>query len=205
MRIERYSNSGDIRCLKPILESWIDIVQEYISAFDDDVPWTYNERAILSTFAAAIWKNDGIAFEEFSTSKGKGITERVGRCDLFIRTHGGEEFACEAKYRWCPIGSRTWVSTESVKRGIAKARAATKDLNRSDCRQLAILFAVPYLPVVDNNNTDLLIFKWLRSISCINYSCIAWVFPRDTRHHEEEDGGQQLILPGVVMIVKEVK
>ena len=43
-----------------------------------DLPWWYNERALLSLFAGAVWRTGGYAFEEFSDLKHKGIRKRKG-------------------------------------------------------------------------------------------------------------------------------
>lgn len=91
--------------LGDLLNAWISAVERYTSQFPDN-PWSYNERAILSTLAGAAWTMDGwVAMEEFATSKrlrklepgvDHGDKLRNGRCDLFVSSPEAS-FVFEAK------------------------------------------------------------------------------------------------------------
>jgi hypothetical protein len=70
----------------------------------DDAAWWYNERAILSLFAGAIWSSNGWAFEEFATTKRERVaTKRKHRRDgargdlEFWWPSSNKYFQCEAK------------------------------------------------------------------------------------------------------------
>ena len=63
-----------------------------------DVPWWYNERAILGLFAAGITcDSNNIVLQEYSCVKGKGSKKgKRGRADLWI-WYKGKEYLAEAK------------------------------------------------------------------------------------------------------------
>ncbi len=107
----------------------------------------YNERALLSVFAGAVWRTGGHAFEEFSETKLKGMTkkESSGRIDLWFETSGGE-FRAEVKDAEIPITRKSQQLRSLralMKRAIKDARCNPAD--GGDSRRLAISFAVPYL------------------------------------------------------------
>jgi len=80
---------GRLQILKPVLKEWLALIEDPDAVHwpKDDAPWWYNERALLSLFAGAIWKCEGWALEEFTTGKSKaapwrpqGRTCNAGRC-----------------------------------------------------------------------------------------------------------------------------
>lgn len=202
MNIEAYVNSGRIRSLHPILTSWIETINNYLDYFDiPDSPWWYNERATLSSFAAATWKADGVALEEYAIDKGKKQRSRAGRCDLFIGLPSFQ-FACEAKQAWCPIGRRAYKGFVNVEEGLIDACKDARKLKNEEGRRLGICFAVPYLPVRDKDIMEKQIENWLKSIRDLEHDSIAWTFPKKTRRKIVTENGYYY--PGVVAIIKEI-
>jgi hypothetical protein len=202
MNIEAYVNSGTIRALHPILTSWIETINNYLDYFNiPDSPWWYNERATLSSFAAATWKAKGIALEEYATVKGKTHDAWTGRCDLFIGLPS-YQFACEAKQAWCPIGRRAYKGSDNVKKGLIDACKDARKLDKAEGRRLGICFAVPYLPERDNEFMEKQIENWLKCVRDLEYDSIAWTFSKKVRRKIVTENGYYY--PGVVAIIKEI-
>jgi hypothetical protein len=195
-------NSGRIRSLNGILNIWPDILDKYIRYNESqDNPWWYNERSTLSTLAAAGWACNGIAIEEFSTVKGKKDDFWKGRCDLFLGLKN-EQFACEAKQAWCPIGRNAKNSFINVNDGLNFACNDARELDKQEGRRLGLCFAVPYLPPRDENFINQLITGWvdvmIKNIDCDAYS---FIFPKQVRLLTNDNG---YFFPGVALFIKEV-
>ena len=63
---------GPLELLKPVLSKWQELMTPAYWNYKNDAPWWYNERALLSLFAGAVWKcskSNGWAFEEFTSDK----------------------------------------------------------------------------------------------------------------------------------------
>lgn len=210
---ETYINSGSIRTIRPILESWTEVLQKYIDVHTEgkevqDTPWLYNERAILSTFAVAAWKAEGAALEEYNTyKKGKEDkkTDSLGRCDLYFTPKNYDSFICEAKLVWCPLTNRRIERFTKIYNKLIEAEESCKRLSRDEGRRLALCFAIPYIQKADQERTDEFLDKWFKEITDnenkAEYSSVAWYFPEKTRQFLLED---DQIYPGVALLVKEI-
>jgi len=206
--------SSELKALNPILKEWIAVVLDYCHAqkFDDN-PWWYNERATLSTLAAAAWRHGWVALEEFSTAKRARVPEskteegdvQNGRCDLFIGRRNGEEFAIEAKQAWQSIGRRSTGKGTILKAAkLAWDDAACLEAEEADTR-LALTFIVPYIPPseVQSPGIQTLIDEWLagkpfqtgRTAPCAN----AYVFPAEGGGFVNDKGWA---FPGVALLAE---
>ena len=190
--------------LRPVLEQWFEVLKRYLDSFKKqrDRQWWYNERATLSSLAAAVWIADGIALEEYRTKKGKKSEKWAGRCDLFFRL-GTHDFACEAKQVWCSFGSGATKTLEKIKNALSIACKDAGNLDKNEGRRLGICFVIPYLPPSGTRQiiVDQQITRWLEAIMTLDYSLISWVFPKNTRSPVDDS----YIYPGVVMLIKEIK
>lgn len=195
-------NSGSIRSLYDFLHSWTKIIDSYIHYCEyEDNPWWYNERASLSTLAAAAWSCGGISLEEYSTEKGKHDDPWSGRCDLFLGMKN-EFFACEGKQAWCPIGRQAKNGIKNISDSLSLACDDARKLDKQEGRRLGICFAVPYLPKKEEKYIEEQINKWLLKIEKeIEYSSYAWVFPKEVRLLSSPKG---YFHPGIAVIIKEV-
>ena len=97
------ARAGRLRSLRPVLQKWVALNRTlYQNWGKKDCPWWYNERAILSIFAGAIWRSGGLAFEEFSNLKRKKSRRRnryrkyAGRSDLYFQIKS-KEYVVEVK------------------------------------------------------------------------------------------------------------
>ena len=85
--INRGLKIGPLKAMRSVLKKWQELNEDQSWFEVGDAPWWYNERATLSLFVGAVWKCDGWAFEEFSTTKatqtqrGK-VDHKSGRCDI---------------------------------------------------------------------------------------------------------------------------
>lgn len=201
MNPESYVNSGSLRVLHPVLHAWFEVMEKYLEGFDyTDCQWWYNERATLSSLAAAVWRAGGIALEEYCTEKGKKGDSWSGRCDLYfsLKTQG---FACEAKQIWCAVGRQAQPSLGKIKDALSTACSDARDLGKNEGRRLGICFAIPYLPPRDKHIVDQQVLKWLKELISLKYSAIAWAFHEKTRSLTNENG---YVYPGVAVLVQEV-
>jgi len=63
-------SAGPFRGLKDALSEWTILQKKLVHTLgSEDAPWWYNERASISTFAAAVWLTGGVALKECMTSK----------------------------------------------------------------------------------------------------------------------------------------
>jgi hypothetical protein len=141
-------HAGSFRRLAPVLGAWVELMGDRSWwDEDEDAPWWYNERAILSLFAGAVWRSKGWAFEEYSTSKkfltsrGRGTKAYSGRGDLAFWAKDGN-YALEA--RAChPSLSGGGTALKTVRQALTEA---CDDVRRSRYRgylPLGIVFAAP--------------------------------------------------------------
>ena len=198
-----------IKCLNPVLIEWNEVLLRYLKKTQySDCQWEYNERAILSSFAAAVWLNDDIALEEYSSErKGKHGRKYSGRCDLYFKT-GKHDFNCEAKKITCGIGGKSKKSNtiDLVKSGLKEAyHEAKRKIPKDAGRRLGMCFVVPRLPKAEIKNKDKPITDFQENIKNnkekIGYSSIAMIFPEKTRKQDKEEKHHY---PGVALLIKEV-
>ena len=74
-----------------ILENLIKAHSKYMNECIGDNAYFYNERASLSILAAAIWKSNGIAIEEYTSVKRHNNENFKGRVDLWFQI---EDYYC---------------------------------------------------------------------------------------------------------------
>ena len=204
-------NTGKIKSLYSVLNKWNEVLHIYLKKSGyEDCHWWHIERAILSSFAAAVWLNDDIALEEYSSErKGKHGRKYSGRCDLYFKT-GKHDFNCEAKKITCGIGGRSKKSNtiKLVKSGLKEAYNDAKKIPKDDeyeGRRLGMCFVVPRLPKTEIENKDKPITDFQENIKNnkekIGYSSIAMIFPEKTRKQDKEEKHHY---PGIVLLIKEV-
>ncbi|WP_448130080.1 hypothetical protein [Stenotrophomonas rhizophila] len=224
-----HGSGSPVAKLRPVVQSWMEILSTYSRRNTNDALWWYNERATLSSLAGAAWRMTSgrwMAIEEFSSTKrtraranavpvGDEISSHggvesgsvsPGRVDLLL-TNGRSNFAIEAKQAWQPIGR------ESTDRGLHVVRAmkaAWKDaghlmLDEGDHR-LACTFVVPYIaPGVADRAGDVtsLVEGWLaEEVWGSVPDGVAYHFPGTTRNLRSV---REYVYPGVVLLIKERK
>lgn len=199
MDLEKYC-SGKLRFLRPIMHEWFNVIETY-QEFTDyaDCQWWYNERVTLSSFAAAIWKSEGAALEEYATTKGKKRSIYRGRGDLYF-CFDKHEFGCEAKQIWCSFGKRSKQNFAIIDSQLGKACNEANSLNE-EFRRLGVCFVVPYIPEAEKDQIDKQLMNWLKGLKTVNKDFISWTFPEKTR--ETLLGYDGNLYPGVVILIRE--
>jgi hypothetical protein len=198
-------NGTKLEVLKPVLDKWIAIVEEYSAAFGkEDACWWYNERANVGILAAAAWKTEGwLSLEEYATTKRGEKGKYKGRCDLYVakKTDRKISFDIEAKAAWQCMEE---AGNGEIKRQLAEAKNDVERL-RTDTAENRVeaCFVMPWLYSKNKNDdpTEKL-EKWLKcvrkSILC-DADAIAWVFPEESRQLWLEN----YFYPGVVLILRQ--
>jgi len=121
--------SKKLKPLRPVFQALVDVHQEYIDADSNgsgDCPYWYGERPHVGFLAAAVWKNGGVALEEYGTSKRNEHKFKRGRCDLWIKIRQAS-FECEAKHLWLNLG-RIKENINDIKNEAKKAKRDVKKL-----------------------------------------------------------------------------
>ncbi len=201
MILESYLNSGSLRVLRPVLLAWFEVIEKYSESFGyEDCQWWYNERATMSSLAAAVWRAGGIALEEYGTKKGKKGDSWSGRCDMYFSLKT-QDFACEAKQVWCAIGRRAKAGLGKITDALTTACSDARCLGKNQGRRLGICFAIPYLPPSDKDIVDHQLLNWSKGLIGVDYTSIAWAFPKKARSMALDDG---YVYPGAVVLIREV-
>ena len=171
----------------------------------EDIPWWYNERAWIGVLAGASWKAGGRAFEEFSDTKiihrkKRKPQKKPGRVDLWLGV-GTREYLIEAKHVAVNAGGN-----KGLTRIKDSLRAARWDLSRlraySGQKRLSMVCITPYIVAKKRGQINTLLSKLLNQASSIETATIAWVFPKNIRTYEWEDG---YIYPGGIIVLKQLR
>ncbi len=205
------SPKGGLRSLEPVLQKWTKLNRKLADAWrgtDGDVPWWYNERAVLSTFAGAVWLEKGTVLEEYSSYKGpqskdgkrKEAKRTRGRVDIFF-TIGRWWFIGEAKQCW-PDVFKDELDMAKIENCIREAIQAVRRSRPEKMRRLALAFVVPNPKKGLTADLRSCLGRLVSKVKRLkNIDAAAWVFP-DTKDAPEHKGK---IYPGIILLVKEVR
>jgi hypothetical protein len=204
-----------LKGLSPVLKEWINVVSTYSESFKGDACYLYNERTSVGMLAAAAWRKNWVALEEFLTRKVNRDAEcddAHGRCDLKIASMS-TSYAIEAKHVWQPIGSRVSNDWQQVNRKRVAAKKDAQVITRDQAtHRLSAVFISPRLKASDvlsasNQKVAVteLIDQWLAGIDKLPaVHAFAYIFP--WRNRLLLRGSQeQYIWPGTVLLIRETK
>lgn len=189
--------SGSLPELSQVLGKWVDLMEWWVNADPHDAPWWYGERSSLSLFAGAVWQCDGWAIEEYATSKGSKRKPWNGRGDIMFGVDK-HEYVAEAKQYWSAMGLHAGNQGIRVKKCLDEARADARGVPAYGAQRLAILFAVPYIPVSQRQNLGERMQTWLAQTATRQGMACAWTFPKAAR---SLGGTHGYIYPGVLLLV----
>lgn len=209
--------AGRNKGLRDLLDAWTRVVLRYceLHQFKDN-PWWANERASVSSLAAAAWTLDGwCALEEFGMKKrgviprdeGEGDGLKNGRCDLYVGNKT-TSFVLEAKQAWQPIGPKA-DGGRRLNEGMKNAWHDVGKVSADEAhRRYAATFVIPHVPKThigsNGAGTRELVQAWLESNiqpkgkRPISY---AYVFPGRFKDFVGNVSGRAF--PGVVLILEE--
>jgi hypothetical protein len=196
-----------LRCLYSTLDNWAKlnslIGRRWMQR--NNAPWWYNERALLSVLAGAVWQTGGHAFEEYSELKrhtSRPVSGRMGRVDLWFNV-GQHEFSAEAKQRWIRF-ERNTDKTDQFARWMQEAKidARRRAPDRFTRRRLAIVFGVPFIRPCSKEKLRDRIEWLLQQAETVKADAIACIFP-NLKRLPKSDGG--MVFPGLIVWIKEVQ
>lgn len=166
--------------LYPILEEWVEIISTYTNEYDpEDALYWYNERATLSTLAAAITRQPYRTFvlEEYRTEKRDDERGKwPGRADLFFVCHR-TAYVAEAKQVWVSISSRAGESVAKITKALHLARKEAVKGKSLEHRRLGIVFVVPRLPLSELDDRHERIRDFISDLDKVDYEAMAYAFP----------------------------
>lgn len=193
-----------LRCLRPVLQEWIAINDQLGEEWREfgGAPWWYNERALVSLFAGAIWRKGGKALEEYSEHKRGKQRKASGRIDLWFAFRN-LEYMAEAKQCWL----RTLTHSRALQKAIDSMSLAKDDvgsLNPDRMRRLALVFGAPMIPKRYLHDLPAQIEKMeaVAQDKSIGADAVAWIFPTLAKPPISSDG---YICPGIILWIKEVR
>jgi hypothetical protein len=199
---------GSFRRLELVLREWVDLMGDRSWWEEDgDAPWWYNERAILSLFAGAVWRSKGgWAFEEYSTSKkfltarGRGTKAYSGRGDLHFWSNGAD-YAAEAKA--ChPSLSAGGTPLQTVRETL---KEACDDVRRSPYRgslPIGMVFGAPVIASGQSGQWAERLKGFLDDLVRLPWGvAVAWTFPRWGAKLRVTEQGIRYVYPGAILVM----
>lgn len=212
------SGDKDLESLKPCLDTWVDMMWnregwEWNDEDDNlmrDAPWWYNERASVSHFAGAIWKNGGWVTEEFIVPReGRGEPDdrkrnKYGRCDISFEV-GTLKIIAEAKQVW-PLLTGSKRKPSAITKGMKNAEKEVKDRPISNgYKRYAIVFASPY--VTSDADTKAQVNAFIDAIMKIKDAhAVAWAFPLiENPIQSPRPGCENRYFPGAALVISRVQ
>lgn len=189
--------------MRPVLRQWVRMMVEPWDG-DQDAPWWYNERASLSQFAGAIWRERGWVFEEYAASKKvEGEVDRQkGRVDMMFEW-GTIKIVAEAKQIWPSLETRKGF-VKHVNRCLEAARA---DAMRAPdvagrYRRLGLAFVVPVVPprmVKKPDEYTAALRAFIAELKASKDATVAWAFPADRRTLRSKT--KKYVYPGIALVI----
>lgn len=191
-----------LRILRPVFCEWISLNERLGKEWAgvNDAPWWYNERALLSVFAGAVWRSGGSAFEEYSELKRNEQRTSSGRIDLWFSA-SRRDFWVEAKACDVPF-TRSGSQVVGIARNLERAKADVRRCKPDGrTRRLAMLFGRPYLRPCRQSEMESRT-EWLLAQSRrVDHDGLAWVFPK----LRKLPTGSNWVSPGSIVWIKEVR
>ena len=149
--MNRSKTEGEaISGLHPVMEEWVNLLEEPLVSSKEKTPWRYNERAAVSSFAGAVWRRGGSAIEEFDYHK-SDTSSGFGRCDLWCKI-ADDQYAIEFKYK--RLYSRRENEFSSIVRNTlydAKSDAKRMDAYNDNRDIIAGVF---FIPVIETSRDE---------------------------------------------------
>jgi hypothetical protein len=201
----------ELSSLRPVLKSWRTLNRRIGASWakDRDAPWWYNERALISVFAGAVWRAGGFCFEEYADQK-REIKKRSrrhgkpyrGRVDLYFEW-ANSRFIVEAKSKWSGFIRNNANAKDTLERCLTTAMQEIRQTPPFGQRRLAIVFAVPYCREKYKSLVNKKLDAWVKMLGTLDTSCYASVFPRCACFKTGD--GRRLCCPGIAVLIKEIR
>jgi hypothetical protein len=189
---------SSIRWLESTIKLWTKINCIYATALkEEDALYWYNERPNIGALAAAAWKTNLLAVEEYAAMKRSRITgKQSGRIDLYI-ANSSIDACIEAKQCWVTPGTRLATLEE-------KMNAALRDAKKDDDAHQRIGVVFYTMRVRSYDTAESALRHEIERVREIKPDTLAWCFPKETRRLESEKPEHTgFVWPGVIMALKE--
>lgn len=207
-----FATSRRLRHWRPLLEEWCLVHERFCRLVKGDSIFWYGERANLGALAAAAWRIEWAAVEEFDHerefteySPGDLFNEEEtiksrsrGRADLFLKSLASEEYV-EAKLVWC--GDSDSKPAGRVVEGIRSACNDAQSIpleEGSRSKRVGVVFAVPSRRWGDSRSLPRRLTKLAAAVDKLGLDAAAWCLP--DLPAELEDGGLEYL--GVILLAK---
>ena len=203
-RHSRGLRAGPLPILESALGEWLELMEEDRRWGKKDAPWWYNERALLSLFAGAIWKSEGWVFEEYTTSKGKEQEHRKkrqrfsGRGDIEFHI-GRQKFQGEAKPCYPSLTRGLEDPVNQIQETLSEACRDVRQLpHYRRYRRVGIVFASPCLVETRSEICQVRIKAFAQYLEEFEGAARAWTFPPKGAHLRAGD----YIYPGAAILIR---
>ena len=189
-----YYHTNKLPSLKKHLAEWLEVLRLYHTRVEP--PWNFRERAQVGFFAAASWRLQIPAIEEWSLVKGPEDKQIKGRCDLWIETGN---FHIEAKHMWCRATGNITKEMRYIANTQQRAIESVSLVNAD--RRLAFSFLTPFIQKRKQDNLDHRVSFWLDNLLQLKHDAIAWYLPARTRKEEFTDENLSI---GCVLLINKI-
>ena len=204
MKVGRDVRLANLPELGKVLRKWCNLIRDESWLENGIVPWWFNERASLSTFAGAVWKTGGLVLEEYSMVKKPRKTsqvrdEKLGRTDIFFRTGDGDSFVAESKMTRVRIDGRSGVPQKRTANALQKALVDANRNRRMGGHKLAMVFITPKVHRTRKDTAIEFLDEYLCFLLEDRRLTLAWSFPDwapDQAEHNE------MLYPGAILALR---
>jgi hypothetical protein len=198
--------SMSMKSLQPVLRCWQSLNEDSSWFEKEDAPWWYNERATLSQFAGAIWKQHGWVLEEFATWKfGERRKKYNGRGDIWF-DYDDISYVGEAKQCWPILSGDVTKTLANIEPYVAEARRQAAQLASDGMTRLGMVFIAPRILKSKEEHMDRYLQDLLMNLCDFRFAVIAWTFPYRARvlQPPQEHHNHRYIYPGVILAITRV-
>jgi hypothetical protein len=201
---------GNLSPLRGVLCEWQNLNENPIWRKIPDLPWWYNERAVLSQFAGAVWRHrHGWVFEEYSTWRYWSQKKRqTGRGDVWFRINN-HDYVGEAKQCWPILSGKASSVRRPIEDMLDRASREAAQIMTPGYGELglAIVFAAP--AIIDSKLRYLgsYLIDAIDEVEKIENVSSAWVFPEYAENVRltVKHSSCRYIFPGTWLLLRPVE
>ena len=167
----------DLEVLAPILDAWVDVMQECLTQIPQERDFWYTERGMVAMLCAACWRTGVPALAEAKTEKfSPGDPAWKGHADLLIASKAGR-FGIEAKATWLThVGDASRVAQEF--------RLAVGEAACLDARRFSTALGVAFVLFEPQDGQSLAeLFHSAAGIADPGPEAVAWAFVEHTPNY----------------------
>lgn len=203
-------NLGNLSSLKGVLQEWRKLNENPIWNEFDSKPWWYNERAVLSLFVGAVWRQPASwAFEEFSTWRYQTRNlGRKGRADIWFSIND-QNFVGEAKQCWPTLSGNALTVRKSVENTLDIASREVAEVVERDYDEvgLAMAFVAPCIVESKLSHLGSYLTDAINEVEKIANVAVAWTFPEyaEKMRLPKEHRMYRYIYPGTWLFLRAIE